>query len=101
MPSRLSSRSCFCAKAATFGLCLLMSGCHLDQQARFDAIQREAEAAEARADARLAADEEACAGDPDCLRAAGDEYARAMRELQATRDARVDAELERGRTRKR
>ncbi len=100
MPSRFPSLTCICAKVVVLGLCLLASGCYVDRQARFDMIQREAEDAEAQADARLAADVAACAGDPDCLRAAFDEYARAMREVQATRDARVDAELERDRAKK-
>jgi hypothetical protein len=85
--------------AALAGLWLSGSGCYLDREARFDIIEREAAKAEARAEATLKADEAACDGDPDCLRIAGDRYAAAMREIQATRDARVDAELARDRGR--
>lgn len=73
---------------------MLSSGCYLNQEARLEIIEREAVVAEARADADFAADKEACAGDPECLREAGERYAAAMRQVQATRDARVDALLE-------
>lgn len=85
------------ACAALGGLWLSASGCYQNNEARFDVIRREAEAAEARAEAMLAAREATCDGHPGLLRSVFHDYTQTMREIQATRDARVDAELERGR----
>ena len=60
-------------------------------------IEREAAMAVARADERLDEELEACGDDVDCRHAAIEKHAAAMREIQATRDARVDAFLEESR----
>ena len=57
----------------------------------------EAAMAVARADERLDEELEACGDDVDCRHAAIEKHAAAMREIQATRDARVDAFLEESR----
>lgn len=80
------------------GLAAVLSGCDLNQRARFDLINEQAAIAEARADRTLATDEQGCRGDPDCLAGAMAEYAEAMRQIQAIRDARFDAELKRARS---
>lgn len=87
------------AKASAVGLWLMVSGCSLSHEQRIEVIRREAADAETRAEEMLATAQEACAGDPDCLRATVDEYARRTREIQAMQDARIDAELERARRR--
>jgi hypothetical protein len=83
--------------AAALGLCLLTCGCSSSQQRRIEVIRQEAADAEVRADETLAADLEACAGDPDCRRLAIDAYAQSIREIQAKQDQEINAELERGR----
>lgn len=84
-------------KTLVFVACLLSTGCHLNQEARLRIIEREAAMAVARADERLDEELEACGDDVDCRHAAIEKHAAAMREIQATRDARVDAFLEESR----
>lgn len=82
---------------AALGICACVQGCYLSQEARHKVIEQEAAEAESRADQRLAADLKACGGDPECRRAAHDAYEATMREIQATRDARIDAWLQENR----
>jgi hypothetical protein len=77
-----------------FTVCLLSTGCYLNHEARLKIINREAEEATARAEERLDRELEACGDDVACRYAAIEKHAAAMREIQATRDARVDAFLE-------
>lgn len=86
-----------CVTALFVAACLLSTGCHLNQEARLKIIEREAAAATAGADERLDQELDECGDDADCRHAALEKYAAAMREIQATRDARFDAWLEESR----
>jgi hypothetical protein len=71
----------------------------LNQEARLKIIRIEAAEAGARADERLDQELEACGDDVDCRHAALERYGAAKREIQAARNARVDALLQDGRGR--
>ncbi len=83
-----------CVTALLVAVCLLSTGCYLNHEARLEVIRREAEEAVARAEERLDEELEACGEDVACRHEALKKHAAAMREIQATRDARVDAFLE-------
>lgn len=83
-----------CITTLLFAACLLSTGCYLNHEARLKIIRREAAESEARADERFDQELQACGDDVDCRHAAIEKHAAAMREIQATRDARVDAFLE-------
>lgn len=83
-----------CVTALLVAVCLLSTGCYLNHEARLEVIRREAKEAVARAEERLDEELEACGEDVACRHAAIEKYAAAIREIQATRDARVDAWLE-------
>lgn len=86
-----------CIVALISTACLPTAGCYLNQQSRLRIIEREAAVAVARADERLDEELEACGDDVACRHAALEKHAAAMREIQAMRDARVDAFLEESR----
>jgi hypothetical protein len=79
------------------GTAVILAGCHTGDSAECRAIQRDAETEEASADQRLDEALRACNSDPECQARVMDEYAAEMRAIQARRDARVDALLDRAR----
>ncbi len=76
------------------GIALGITGCRLTQQQRIDAMNDQADRAEARADRLLDKRLKLCRGDPACEQAASDERATAIILLQAILDARFSGELQ-------